>query len=710
MLKIITSLLGGLALELVKGMFKIYTAVTDLSLDPSTYNTVLPHLNELMYVFKALGVFILFISFLNELLKSLAAPALGEQPNASPIQLVIRFILYGILFYMITNLLQYIMSQVISPLYTTITNYVSGYTPNRMTVDYTSDNFKFSDSVNIIFTGIWGFIFGGAAAFSIFMASFHTVERYIVFYLCYALSPLAVAVGFSPERSEVTKQYAISMLSQFLALVLTQVIFALGMNRISVILATDGGEISSNKALQCLIIATVLFNVAKNSEKILEGFHLRSLPTFSSCMAFSAGVAGAMRVTRGAMKAGGLAKKTAVGTYHGAKAAKDYRAAKKASNSFASSVSGSNALDKTFSNSRFDPRTKEGRKNLEKMRDGKWGELGTNPAQLADMANLSKTKPGFFNTKVQTGVSGNGGIVGSAMRQRAGRLLDKANAMKDWSEGKNESPMGISTVGELSSVMPSIKQNAERAGIRLNDNDRVNYNPKTKFLTFNGYSTDKSGHAVKTQFAIPSPSSGMDWTGKTVGGIQLSNSRLVDSFDDKPLMMYETNPCCEERSLNHLKKYTNYLGSETGYSSMSGSDFDARTNIHDGSDNATVGNVAFGPNGFGAMRVRVANPDGTFKYEDRVLVDASHFNELSPNEEIGDTGIIYDDKCVMRYLGKKGNSTVEISGIKIPQKNPGNNKYDNELCEHWRSYESVINEKYLENESKKAEREEKEVE
>ena len=313
LIKLISDAVGTLATLILQFVFQIYLSITDFSLNPNDYTIYIPGANQLGTIMVAIGWILLIGTFLSEIVSSLSAPIFGKETKISPLQLVLKFIIYCIIFWSSQELVKYFMEYVANPIFISWKNFVNGWHNGMLS---SIINFVFNDlysTINVIdienwvkslmsFSWLWALIFSVIIGYNVFMAAFNMVERFLCLMIYYYMAPVAIALGFSDERSEMCKQYFMTMIAQLLAIGLNYTIFALGMIKITEFSDLHGTGFLSG-SLKNFVIATVLFSIAKNSEKILNQFNLRSLPTMDSARSFAMGAAGAMRAFMTPMRA-----------------------------------------------------------------------------------------------------------------------------------------------------------------------------------------------------------------------------------------------------------------------------------------------------------------------------------------------------------------------------------------------------------------------
>ena len=305
LIKLVSDAAGTFATLILQFVFQIYLSITDFSLNPNDYTIYIPGANQLGTIMVAIGWILLIGTFLSEIISSLSAPIFGKEVKISPLQLVLKFIIYCIIFWSSQELVKYFMEYVANPIFVSWKSFVNGWHNGIIS---TALNTVFNDlysTINFIdienwvkslisFSWIWALIFSVIIGYNVFMAAFNMVERFLCLMIYYYMAPVAIALGFSDERSEMCKQYFMTMIAQVLAIGLNYTIFALGMIKIAEFSDLHGTGFLSG-SLKNFVMATVLFSIAKNSEKILNQFNLRSLPTMDSARSFAMGATGALR-------------------------------------------------------------------------------------------------------------------------------------------------------------------------------------------------------------------------------------------------------------------------------------------------------------------------------------------------------------------------------------------------------------------------------
>lgn len=137
---------------------------------------------------------------------------------------------------------------------------------------------------------------------SVFGAAITYLERVICLAVSVIIGPVAVAMYVNPDTADTAKQWALSILTQFLAVFISLALWTAFLNQLSAafadkaLLSADGGEVFA------FAVAIAILSLVKNSEKILNTFGLRTMNLGDSARMVMGGVSAlagaAMMVSR----------------------------------------------------------------------------------------------------------------------------------------------------------------------------------------------------------------------------------------------------------------------------------------------------------------------------------------------------------------------------------------------------------------------------
>ena len=134
---------------------------------------------------------------------------------------------------------------------------------------------------------------------SVVGAAMAILERVISMAITVLMGPICIAMYASPSTADTFKQWFLSLLTQFLALLMSMILWISFIAQMSVAF--------NNASLFSIALTIVILSLVKNSEKILNTFGLRTMNVGDSARAIGAGI-GVLTAGAGlAMTAGNMA-------------------------------------------------------------------------------------------------------------------------------------------------------------------------------------------------------------------------------------------------------------------------------------------------------------------------------------------------------------------------------------------------------------------
>lgn len=693
LIKLISDAVGTLATLILQFVFQIYLSITDFSLNPNDYTIYIPGANQLGTIMVAIGWILLIGTFLSEIVSSLSAPIFGKETKISPLQLVLKFIIYCIIFWSSQELVKYFMEYVANPIFISWKNFVNGWHNGMLS---SIINFVFNDlysTINVIdienwvkslmsFSWLWALIFSVIIGYNVFMAAFNMVERFLCLMIYYYMAPVAIALGFSDERSEMCKQYFMTMIAQLLAIGLNYTIFALGMIKITEFSDLHGTGFLSG-SLKNFVIATVLFSIAKNSEKILNQFNLRSLPTMDSARSFAMGAAGAMRTFMTPMRA----YRTATG-YRDMVAdlstVKDRRKAYAAKGVLDSAFAFKNDKQGVLPTVKYDANKKKVSVDSQKL-----SEEGLKTMAVMD----GVVKPGRTHEEKQKNK-----IAFEAYKQQYNRAYaEKIQAAQNFQNAVNGK--GTMTVDDLNKAFNLDEQlnkgcSDKNPNFKLDENESVMIDSEGN-LHFHATTRTKDGFNELKEFAI-NPNQTMA-NGLIVDNKKFS-SKAMD-MDDGLNQMLEVTPAGNRIDFatgafemnqkdaqgvlrsNALGLSTENLGA--GKYQLSADDLNDRGDFENTLGGRAVSAVYDNDSGICVAKVQMPDKNAENGFTEQYFALMSKENEAFTNKEagkeLGNTGAVFEQKSAMREIG---NNQVAIPITPVPF-DSSDSHFDQERSDNW---------------------------
>ena len=694
LIKLISDAAGTFATLILQFVFQIYLSITSFTLNPNAYNTYIPGADQLGTIMLAIGWMLLIGTFLSEIVSSLSAPLLGKETKISPLQLVLKFIIYCIIFWASQELVKYFMQVVINPLLTSWEDFVNGWNNGALAGfknavsnnSFTTEDFlNFDDCIKSLmsFSWLWALIFSAIIGYNVFMAAFNMVERFLCLMIYYYMAPVAIALGFSDERSEMCKQYFMTMIAQVLAIGLNYTIFALGMIKITEFSNSNGLDIMTS-SFKNFVIATVLFSIAKNSEKILNQFNLRSLPTMDSARSFAMGAAGAMRSITAPLRA--------------------YRSVEGYKDMFSDYA--------TRSDRNIGYKAKGITDSANALKNNKQGML---PKANYDAKNkkVNVVSPKMSEKELKAmavadGVINPGGKSFEEMKKNDlafkeyKRQYQQACNLKEQSAKNIESAIngkGIMTVGDLNNAFDLNEQlnkgcSEKNPNFKLNENEQVRFDNRGN-LHFHATTKTKDGFNELKEFAI-NPKQTM------ANGLIVENkmfsSKAID-LDNGLNQMLEVTPAGSQidfepstQRINQKDEQGNYITNAMGLSirelGMNKYQLNANDLTNRGDFIETLGGRATSAvydnvSGICVAKVQVPDRNSENGFVEQYFALMNRDNEAYTKKEfgkeIGNTGAVFEQKSVIRTINER-QIAIPINPAPFDQTN---NKYDNDRAENW---------------------------
>lgn len=272
-----SSLLDAIAEWLLDGVMDLFNEVTKLKFNVLTMtvqNGVIPGISYIKVIVNGVA-WALFGWFLYVNIMKLIIDSVDGSYRSSFMTLIKRFF--------VTAGLIIIIQPVMTFLFTNFDNILS------LWLDY----FDISEtpSIDLSEGGLnvfWNVIFSAILAYNIFGAVLIQIERFVILYICYFLSPVAMAFYCTEDNNTATKDYMIAMVTQVVTILLNYFIFYCFRLKLESFNSIDGNFMLD------WFIAIALLSVAKSSEDIMKVFGLHSLPSANTARDFFTGLAGSM--------------------------------------------------------------------------------------------------------------------------------------------------------------------------------------------------------------------------------------------------------------------------------------------------------------------------------------------------------------------------------------------------------------------------------
>ena len=126
---------------------------------------------------------------------------------------------------------------------------------------------------------------------SVFGAALTYLERVLSLAVSVIIGPVAVAMYVNPDTADTAKQWALSILTQFLAVFISLAMWTAFLNQLSAAFAYDKPLLSdSGGEIFAFAVAIAILSLVKNSEKILNTFGLRTMTLGDSARMVMGGI------------------------------------------------------------------------------------------------------------------------------------------------------------------------------------------------------------------------------------------------------------------------------------------------------------------------------------------------------------------------------------------------------------------------------------
>lgn len=311
---IITTVIYAVLQAILEGLLKCVVAVSNAVLDESitVFNSGLLGVNIfdrfvalipftdptiINSTIKAIAYSIIVLFVLFAAIKSVFAPALADDKAPNPVQAIIRGVVAVFLIIIIfgtsnETLFGYNLLTQVGRLFGAIL----GNIPKTGSFNYT---YTITD-LNPAFY-ITNIILVVTLVVSVFGAAITYVERVISLAVTVIIGPVAVAMYASSDTADTAKQWAMSILTQFLAIFLSLILWQAFMNQLSIafntpLISSEGSSVFN------FAVAIAILSIVKNSEKILNTFGLRTMTLGDSARSVMAGLSTIAGATMMAMR------------------------------------------------------------------------------------------------------------------------------------------------------------------------------------------------------------------------------------------------------------------------------------------------------------------------------------------------------------------------------------------------------------------------
>jgi len=264
------------------------------------------------------GIMVLII--LIGVIKSIAAPLVGDDTADNPFNIVFRVIIAIVLKHMIfgfgTNYLSWSFNGLLGIFgrwFGTILSTVGGFNYESFTdINAWTLNPAAYIGALILMATLLGSVLGAAISY---------IERILSFALSVLVGPVAISLYAYKGTQDVAKQWIMSIFTQFGCILLNLLLWGAFINQIDSMeglwISANDGDSSVGTLLFKLAIAIALLSLIKNCEKIFNTFGLRTMPNGDSARAIAGGVATLGSAALFAMRATPAAKAAVERGMHG---------------------------------------------------------------------------------------------------------------------------------------------------------------------------------------------------------------------------------------------------------------------------------------------------------------------------------------------------------------------------------------------------------
>lgn len=234
---------------------------------------------------RAIAYSIVVLFMILAAIKSMAAPIISENtPN--PAQILIRGVIAIILIFLIFgNTPDYFFGD-------NLLTRLGGLCGSILSAIPKADNFDLAVSLPNLNPAYYlvNIILMVTLIISVFGAALTYLERVLSLAVSVIIGPVAVAMYVNPDTADTAKQWALSILTQFLAVFISLAMWTAFLNQLSAAFADKPLLSDSGGELFAFAVAIAILSLVKNSEKILNTFGLRTMNLGDSARMVMGGV------------------------------------------------------------------------------------------------------------------------------------------------------------------------------------------------------------------------------------------------------------------------------------------------------------------------------------------------------------------------------------------------------------------------------------
>ena len=297
MLDIIFDSLGGWLVDFANLMFEAIMS-TDFetalrsAADPQSLNSVIPYFSGFINILNVIGWIVLVLLSYSAVIRILAGPFTGSEED--PLKTVLKIAFAAVLLRYREEIFTLLLNYSDIYVFRRMKNLVSGVETVKLNWSWSGWHFinKFAR-----------FALVGSIAFAEAQAAITYVERFLSFCLYLYTFPIAAAFSVSGRTSESFKQWLGGVLSQVLILASTYAMIFMAMSSLNTSFTGYDGSLN----VLGLSVSLALFTLAKNLEKILSMYNIRTMPTADAARSFLGGIGTASALAGSAVRMTGSA-------------------------------------------------------------------------------------------------------------------------------------------------------------------------------------------------------------------------------------------------------------------------------------------------------------------------------------------------------------------------------------------------------------------
>ena len=302
MLDIIFDSLGGWLVDFANLMFEAIMS-TDFETalrsgaDPQSLNSVIPYFSGFISILNVVGWIVLVMLAYSALIRIIAGPFTGSEED--PLKTVLKIALAAVLLRYRKEIFTLLLNYSDIYVFQRMKNLVSGVETVKLNWSWSGWHFinKFAR-----------FALVGSIAFAEAQAAITYVERFLSFCLYLYTFPIAAAFIVSPRTMESFRQWLVGVLTQVLMLASTYAMIFMAMSSLNTSFTGYDGTLN----VLGLAVSLALFTLAKNLEKILSMYNIRTMPTADAARSFLGGIVTAAALAGSAVRMTGSAVRTGI--------------------------------------------------------------------------------------------------------------------------------------------------------------------------------------------------------------------------------------------------------------------------------------------------------------------------------------------------------------------------------------------------------------